>query len=113
MSVTSPINFITPQHSSSADKPYQLKYVAPIDFPSTNIVSKEHSQKLEDVRGCEAEFSIAKNGFTLMRLEDGMAYDDYDHEEIIREVFYKRVADRLKELLGASRVQIFEHVVSV
>jgi hypothetical protein len=111
MAVISSINFIVPQQNDSEDKPYQLKYEPPEGFPATNIVSEERTVKLEDVRGHEDNFSVARNGFAIVHLEDRMAYEDYDDQQLVQQVYFKQVAEAVKELLGASRVQIFEHVV--
>ncbi|KAK5171084.1 uncharacterized protein LTR77_004228 [Saxophila tyrrhenica] len=110
--VTGAINFITPQPQGCLEKPYQLKYEAPDGFPPTNIVSDEHMQRLADVRGREAQFSVPRNGFTIIKLEDQLSYEEYDNEDLVRKVYFKQVAEAVQELLGASRVQIFEHVAS-
>jgi hypothetical protein len=113
MSVTACINFIEPQQDGSVEKPYQLKFEPPEGFPATNITSREHAPKVEDIRGREYEYSVAKTGFAIMHLPDDIAYEDYDNEDIIQQVYFKQVAEGLQDSLQASRVQIFEHVVSI
>lgn len=111
MSVLGHINFIEPLRSKADEKPYQLKYETPDGFPSTNIVSQEHTPTLDDIRGHENEFSLAKNGFSIMHLDEQLSHDDYDDKDLVCKVYFKQVAEGLQELLKASRVQIFEHVV--
>lgn len=112
MDVFSSISFLAHKELYDEEKPYRLKYEVPdTSVPSTNITAETQEQTLRDVRGNEKDFSIAKTGFSLLRLEATMAYDDYEDEEKITNIYLKQVADGVKELLGASRVQIFEHVV--
>jgi hypothetical protein len=40
-----------------------------------------------------------------------MEYEDFDNEDMIKEVYLKEVANCLKRFLGAQHVQIFEHTV--
>ena len=49
--------------------------------------------KLEDVHGREGELSVARNGFATMHLEDQMAYEDYGHEDLVHQVYFKQVAE--------------------
>jgi len=112
MVVTSSVHFFDASSPRRYEKPYQLKFEGPDDFPTTNIATKEYDQKFVDIRGREADFSVARHGFTIMRLEETLTHADYDDDGQVQRVYLKQVADGLKELLGASRVQIFEHVVS-
>jgi hypothetical protein len=98
MAVTSSVNF--------------FDAILPDGFPTTNIVTKEHDQRFEDIRGREADYSVARHGFAIMQLTETMSRTDYDDDSQVRQVYLKQVADGLKESLGASRVQIFEHTVS-
>nr|POE75759.1 hypothetical protein CFP56_67778 [Quercus suber] len=111
MSVTSPMYFIAPQQKTSSEKAYQLKYDPPDGFPPTNIVSDEYSPTIEDVRGQENHFSVDRNGFAILEIEDRLSYNDYGDETKIRQTYFPHVAEAVKKLLGAARVQIFEHVV--
>lgn len=111
MIVTSSINFFNASLPGPIKKPYQLKFEGPNGFPATNIETKEHTQKFVDVRGSEASYSIARHGFAIMRLGQNMTPADYDDDDQVHGVYLKQVADGLKEMLGASRVQIFEHIV--
>lgn len=112
MAVRSPVNFFDAVLPDCYEKPYQLKFQGPDGFPTTNIVSKEYDQRFEDIRGREADYSIARHGFAIMRLPETLRRTDYDDDNQVRRVYLKQVADSLKELLRASRVQIFEHTVS-
>ena len=112
MAVTGTIDFLGPHDTSLIGKPYSLKYSPSKEFPLTNIVSESREQILQDVRGHEEEFGVAQNGFAVLELEPEITYDEYDDKDRVETVYYKQVAEGVKKLLGASRVQVFEHVVS-
>lgn len=111
--VQSAIDFLGPHDEDVLGKPYSLRYDPPPGIEKTNTTLVPHIQSLEDVRGHESEYSVSKNGFELMSLEPQLDYADFDNKEKVQKVYYKQVADGLKIALGASRVQIFEHVVSL
>ena len=105
------INFIQQDELYLEEKPYLLTYEAPQDFPRTNIKLDERVVAVEDVRGRENEFTINKNGFTIMQVNTKLSYEDFNDDALVKQVYLKEVAEALKSLLGASRVQVFEHVV--
>nr|POE69211.1 hypothetical protein CFP56_75649 [Quercus suber] len=112
MSVVSPIYFIGQQQTLSSEKAYQLKF-DPLDgFPPSNIESDEYPQKIDDIRGNLDQFSVERNGFAIIPIQERLSYADYGDETKIRQIYLPQVAEAIKELLGAARVQIFEHVVS-
>jgi hypothetical protein len=105
------INFIQQDELYLEEKPYLLTYEAPQDFPRTNIKLGERVVAVEDVRGRENEFTINKNGFTIMQVNTKLSYEDFNDDALVKQVYLKEVAEALKSFLGASRVQVFEHVV--
>ena len=111
MAITT-INFIRNDTFYEEEKPYLLTYEAPGDFPSTNVKVDLHDVKVEDIRGHEDEFTIEENGFAIMKIDTTLSYNDFDDDNLVKRVYLKEVGEALKEFLGASRVQIFEHIVS-
>lgn len=112
--VSARINFLEKDELYDTEKPYTLM-VDPGDehFPRSNFKLHEPADlTIEDVRGRQHEFSIERNGFKLIRLESQMTYDDYDNEEKTLTVYLDEAVEALKTSLGATRVQIYEHVVS-
>ena len=112
MAVTGKIDFLGLHDSSLIGKPYSLKYNPTKEFPLTNIVSESCEQTLQDVRGHEDDFNVTENGFALLRLMPRLTYEEYDDKAKVETIYYRQVAEGVKRLLNASRVQIFEHVVS-
>ena len=110
--VSSSINFLANEDLYDHEKPYLLKFEPPSEFPRSNYKISTKVQDIQDIRGVEHDFSIPKNGFSIMPLQTKMSYEDFDDETRLREVYFKEVAEALQLLLGAFRVQIFEHLVS-
>ncbi|HEY4044243.1 MAG TPA: CmcJ/NvfI family oxidoreductase, partial [Rhodopila sp.] len=78
-------------------------------YPAYNGIDDPHEVRIEDARGREAEFTLDRNGFALVRAPSRVA-DFYSPDEI-KSVYYPEVERLLKAQLGASRVFVFDHVV--
>ena len=76
-------------------------------MPRWNGIDDPHDVTIEDARGREAEFTLDRNGFTLVKAPTEVA-DFYDPEDIKR-VYYPEVERLLRDKLGASRVFVFDH----
>lgn len=108
------INFLQKDELYDTEKPYLLMVEPGEHFPKTNFKLHEPADlTIEDIRDRQHEFTIERNGFKLIKLESQMTYDDYDNETKRLTVYLDEVAKALKSSLGASRVQIFEHLVSL
>jgi hypothetical protein len=95
-------------------KPYELKFNPPTGFPKTNAVPrKREGIAVEDIRGREQEFSVDKNGFALINLDASITFQNFESEdgEYLAKYYFKPLANALKSLLGADRVQIFDFQV--
>ncbi len=62
---------------------------------------------IQDGRGRESEFSLDRNGFQLVKAPTQVR-DFYSREEV-QSVYYPEVERLLKDVLGASRVVVFDH----
>jgi hypothetical protein len=110
--VSTTVNFLAADELYQHEKPYILKFDPPLDFPRTNHKIEKRDLCIKDIRGQEQDFSLPKNGFALMPLNTKLSYDDFDDDTKVTTVHFKEVAEGLQKLLGAFRVQIFEHLVS-
>jgi hypothetical protein len=92
-----------------AEKP--VRYVAdpPPGVPSWNGIDDPRDVRIEDARGQENEFTLDRNGFQLVTSPSSVS-DFYSDDEVKR-VYYPEVERLVKEALGATRVQIFDHTV--
>lgn len=108
--------FFLPKSSRwEKEKPYTLKFQPADDFPVTSEQRVEVEGILvKDIRGQESSFSLDKNGFAVMPMKElDMAYEDFSDDDKVKFVYLKAVAKQLQAYLGASRVQIFDVLVSV
>jgi hypothetical protein len=92
-----------------AEKPAYYRVDPPAGVPRWNGEDDLRDVRIEDARGREAEFTLDRNGFQIVKAPTAVA-DFYDPEEIKR-VYYPEVEQLLKDKLGASRVFVFDHNV--
>lgn len=112
MSVISSMYFLDKIPLYQEEKPYRLKFQPRSDIPDTNIHVKQHQVTFTDARSRLKEYSLESHGFQLIPLQSRMRYSDFQDNEKVENVYLEDVANSLKELMNASRVQIFEHLVS-
>ena len=91
------------------EKPAFYRTEPPPGVPQWNGIDDPHDVPIEDARGREDEFTLDRNGFTLVNAPTAVA-NFYDPEEIKR-VYYPEVERLLRDTLGASRVFVFDHNV--
>ena len=91
------------------EKPARYRIDPPPGVPRWNGEDDMREVTIEDARGREAEFTIDRNGFQLVKAPTAVA-DFYDPDEI-RRVYYPEVEQLVKDKLGASRVLVFDHNV--
>jgi hypothetical protein len=106
------IHFLTKDKLYKEEKPYTIRYAVPDDVPRSNSKHDEHHNiPITDIRSNLQSFSLAKNGFTVTRLETTLKYDDYAFEDRIVDIYLYEVARVLRDTLKARHVQVYEHTV--
>jgi hypothetical protein len=93
----------------TAEKPARYVMEPPAGVPTWNGIDDPHTVRIEDARGRESEFTLDRNGFTLIKAPTSVR-NFYDPGEI-KSVYYPEVEGLLRETLGASRVVAFDHNV--
>jgi hypothetical protein len=91
------------------EKPARYLIEPPPGVPRWNGIDDPHEVRIADARGREAEFTLDRNGFALIKAPTAVA--DFYSEEEIKRVYYPEVERLLRETLGASRVVVFDHNV--
>ena len=92
-----------------AEKPARYRIEPPPGVPKWNGRDDPREVRIEDARGREAEFTLDRNGFALLKAPTAVA--DFYSEDEIRRVYFPEVEQLLKDRLGASRVHVFDHNV--
>jgi hypothetical protein len=93
----------------TAEKPTRYVMDPPSGVPGWNGIDDPHTVLIRDARGHESEFTLDRNGFTLIKAPTAVR-DFYDPDEI-KSVYYTEVERLLRNTLGASRVVVFDHNV--
>jgi len=93
----------------TAEKPTRYVMEPPPGVPAWNGIDDPHTVLIEDARGRGPEFTLDRNGFTLIKSPTAVR-NFYDPGEI-KSVYYPEVERLLRDTLGASRVVAFDHNV--
>ena len=109
--VETSMHFLTRDDLYEREKPYQLRYDVEEGIPKTNLRHKKQELlKIQNIRGREEQFSFEKNGFTVLKLDEEVAYDDFSQPEGIRR-YLDIVAEQLRLKLDADTVQVYQFQV--
>ncbi len=92
-----------------SEKPVRYVFDPPPGVPQWNGIDDPRQIRIEDARGREHEFTLDRSGFQLVK-SPSQVRDFYSDEEIKR-TYYPEVQRLLRDRLGASRVEIFDHTV--
>lgn len=91
------------------ERPYTFKFPPNNGCPQSNLVhDRIDGIRVENMRGREEEFQFEKNGFTMLRVDHGLTYEDH-FNETKRQEYFRLMELILKKHLGASRVEVFRH----
>lgn len=95
--------------AETKEKPVAYAYTPPPGVPQTTRRNDPRTVTIRDGRSIINELSLDTQGFTLVH-HDSKVVNFYDDAEV-REVYYPEVERLLKEVTGAIKVVIFDHVV--
>ena len=109
--VETSLHFLMRDELYEHEKPYQLKYTAAKGILTTNIrFEKKESIKISSMRGQEQRLSFEKNGFTVLKMDNEVAYDTFNNPISVQK-YLNMVAEQLKLRLGADKVQVYQYTV--
>lgn len=91
------------------ERPVRYVETPPAGVPQWNGIDDPREIRIEDARGHEDEFTLDRNGFSLVR-SPSLVGDFYDSNEV-EKIYYPEVERLLRAELGVSRVVIFDHTV--
>lgn len=107
------IHFLNRDALYDLEKPYTIRYALPDGTPRTNSQHEEHHGLLiQNIRPQLQHFSMESHGFTVVKMESAMMYQDFENEDRIINIYLAEVARKLRETLKARHVQVYEHTVS-
>ena len=109
--VETSMHFLARDKLYENEKPYSLKYVAAEGIPTSNIrVEKHEAIKVNSIRGQEQQFSLERNGFAVLKMDEEVPYDDFANPAGIQR-YLNMVAEQLRTRLGADKVQVYQYAV--
>jgi hypothetical protein len=100
--VTATLNYLVP----GAEKPKRYLYDRP-GQPEWTGINDPHAMPIADARGREAEFTLERNGFALLRQPS--VERDFNDEAAITGAYYDECAAIVRQATGAGRVLVFDH----
>lgn len=93
----------------TTERPVRYVGTPPPGAAEWNGIDDPRAVRIEDARGREAEFTLDRNGFQLVKAPSRVG-DFYAPEEVKR-TYYPEVERLLRDTLGVARVHIFDHTV--
>jgi hypothetical protein len=103
--VEATLNYLTPM----AERPVNYAASPPPGVPRTNTAREPHRLPIHDLRPVASASSLDDDGFAAVRR--GSAVRDFRDEDEIRRVYYPEAEALVKDVTGADRVFIFDHVL--
>jgi hypothetical protein len=103
-SVEAELSYLAP----TRERPRTYTYDPPPNTPQTTAVNISFTVPIRDARPLEGEFKLDEHGFELVEHRSAV-HDFYDDEEV-KAVYYPEAELLLKEVTGASRVFVFDHI---
>jgi hypothetical protein len=103
--------FLTPDELHKQQRPYTFKFPPYNGCPQSNMTHEQrHGIPIENMRGREDQFQLERNGFTILKVDTGLDYDEFFEEKKVKQ-YLSQMEGVLKAHLGASRVEVFRHGV--
>lgn len=93
-------------------KPYALAFTPQVPIPRENILRKEVSVLISDLRNVEQPFSLDRNGFTVLEFQEKHEDIDWNDETKVKEVHYPKIALQIELALHEARCIPLFHQVS-
>jgi len=100
-----PLNYL----GAMTEKPYSYNYPPPPGAVRTNRVVAQQTVPIHDARAIPGGASLDREGFAL--IHDHSAVTDFYDDAQVKAVYYPECERILKEVTGAARVLMFDHIV--
>jgi hypothetical protein len=102
--VEAELNYLAP----IAERPRYYAYEPQPSEPRSNLEPDVHQMRIHDLRPIAGELDLDTQGFAL--LEQRSAVRDFWDDDEVRRVYYPEAERFLKDVTGASRIFIFDHL---
>lgn len=95
--------------AETPDKPVTYQYTPPPGVPQTTRKNDPHMTAIYDGRPLAGKLSLDTQGFRLIHHQTTVT-DFYDERQV-REIYYPEMERLVKEVTGAARALVFDHIV--
>jgi hypothetical protein len=95
------------------EKPYVLKYTSETTPISNYVTERVDNILIKDLRDIEDSFTFKQNGFAVLKIESTMAYEDFQEEQKILDIYFSEVANALLEYTHGVSVHLFDFLVRI
>src|SRR5438552_14868841 len=102
--VEAELNYLAPM----TERPRYYAYEPEPGEPRSNLTPEPHQMHIHSLRPIADELGLDVQGFAL--LEQRSAVRDFWDDDEVRRVYYPEAERFIAEVMGASRVFIFDHV---
>jgi hypothetical protein len=102
--VEAELNYLAPM----TERPRYYAYEPQAGEPRSNLEPEPHQVRIHTLRPIVAELGLDVQGFALR--EQKSAVQDFWDDDEVRRVYYPEAEQFLKDVTGASRIFIFDHL---
>jgi hypothetical protein len=102
--VEAELNYLGPM----TERPRYYAYDTPQGEQRSNMAYDPHTMRIHDMRPISSDMSLDTQGFALV--EQRSAVKDFWDDDEVRLVYYPEAEQIIKQVTGASRVFIFDHL---
>ena len=102
--VEAQLNYLGPMN----ERPRYYAYETPQGEQRSNMTYDPHMMRIHDMRPISTDMSLDTQGFALV--EQRSAVQDFWDDDEVRRVYYPEAEQIIKQVTGASRVFIFDHL---
>src|SRR5499427_10170797 len=102
--VEAELNYLGPM----TERPRYYAYEMAQGEQRSNMPYDPHTVRIHDMRPISSDMSLDAQGFALV--EQRSAVKDFWNDDEVRRVYYPETAQIIKQVTGASRVFIFDHL---
>jgi hypothetical protein len=102
--VEAQLNYLGPMN----ERPRYYAYETPQGEQRSNMTYDPHTMRIHDMRPISTDMSLDTQGFALV--EQRSAVQDFWDDDEVRRVYYPEAEQIIKQVTGASRVFIFDHL---
>ncbi|KAH1342226.1 hypothetical protein KXW98_003509 [Aspergillus fumigatus] len=87
--------FLTPDELHKQQRPYTFKFPPYNGCPQSNMThEKINGITVENMRGREDQFQLERNGFTILKVNTGLEYDDFFQAERVGSMYFVTIRKR-------------------